>query len=70
MEYAKFEKTRPIHKQEFIEKSEEALNKCLEFWKEEGVKLEAYNTSQNASDIDDLRIALGEEKISIWGLSY
>ncbi|MGH2584685.1 MAG: alpha/beta hydrolase [Dehalococcoidia bacterium] len=32
--------------------------------------LTGYTTEQSADDIDDLRAALGEEQISLWGASY
>jgi len=35
-----------------------------------GVDLSAYNTEQSAEDIEDLRQALGVERIAIWGHSY
>lgn len=35
-----------------------------------GINLAAYNTAENADDLEDLRKALGVEKINIWGHSY
>jgi len=35
-----------------------------------GVRLEAYNTRESADDIDDVRQALGYEKVTLWGRSY
>ncbi|TIO51610.1 MAG: alpha/beta hydrolase [Mesorhizobium sp.] len=35
-----------------------------------GVDLDAYNTEENAQDINDLRIALGIEKWVLYGVSY
>lgn len=43
---------------------------CAEHWRSEGVDLAAYNTNANADDLDDLRQALGAEKISLVGHSY
>ena len=35
-----------------------------------GIDLTAYNTVENADDVDDLRKALGAERIILWGHSY
>lgn len=43
---------------------------CAEHWRSEGVDLAAYNTNANADDIDDLRQALGAERVSLVGHSY
>ncbi len=44
--------------------------KALIDFKEKGVDLRGYTTTQNANDIDDLRKALGYDKISLVGFSY
>lgn len=46
------------------------LSKCNSFWKNKGVDLSAYNTDENASDINDLRKAFNYEKIMLVGGSY
>lgn len=43
---------------------------CQNFWLDQGVELSAYNTDESASDINDLRIALGYDKIILSGGSY
>jgi len=35
-----------------------------------GIRLEAYNTRESADDVDDVRRALGYERITVWGRSY
>jgi pimeloyl-ACP methyl ester carboxylesterase len=35
-----------------------------------GINLAAVNTAEIASDLNDLRLALGYEKINLWGISY
>ena len=47
-----------------------ALKDCLSFWREKGVDLSAYNTWDNARDLDALRVHLGAEDIVLWGVSY
>lgn len=35
-----------------------------------GIRLRAYNTRESADDVDDVRRALGYERITLWGRSY
>jgi pimeloyl-ACP methyl ester carboxylesterase len=43
---------------------------CRDRWLREGVDLAAYNTVENAADLNDLRLALGYGKITLIGGSY
>jgi len=43
---------------------------CARYWAEQGVDLSAYNTMENARDLEDLRRALGAPKLSLYGSSY
>ncbi|MEW5918432.1 MAG: alpha/beta hydrolase [Gemmatimonadota bacterium] len=43
---------------------------CRRFWDSAGVDLSAYNTNASADDLEDLRKALGVEKLDLWGISY
>ena len=36
----------------------------------DGIDLRSFNTEESADDLNDLRIALGAEKMSLWGISY
>lgn len=47
----------------------ERSRSCAEFWKKEGIDLTAYNTLENAEDIELLRKSLRAEKIVLWGSS-
>ena len=47
-----------------------AARLCAERLKAQGVDLRGYTTRENAADLDDLRRALGAEKITLWGISY
>jgi pimeloyl-ACP methyl ester carboxylesterase len=38
--------------------------------KARGIDLSSYNTVENAADVNDLRLALGAEKLTLWGHSY
>lgn len=68
--YARFKQDKPITKSEYLEKTSKNINKCLQFYKENGYDLTAYNTTQSAFDIEDLRKALNAPKISLLGTSY
>lgn len=43
---------------------------CADFSRKQGIDLAGYNTNENADDIEDLRVALGAKKVSLWGISY
>lgn len=54
----------------FVKMHQNALKECLKFWEDEKIDAHGYTTLENASDLDALRIHLGAEKISLWGISY
>lgn len=64
------EQERPITKAEYLDSTLLHIKKCLSFWEAEGHDLKAYNTTESAFDVDDLRKMLGVDKISLWGISY
>ena len=43
---------------------------CMDRLSESGVDVSAYNTKESAADLEDLRLALGAETLSLWGISY
>ncbi len=43
---------------------------CSQRLAKQGVRITAYTTEASADDLDDLRRALGAEKITLWGISY
>ena len=47
-----------------------AYRTCRDRLQRAGVNLAAYNTTENAADVDDLRRALGYEQINLFGVSY
>ena len=52
--------------QEFTRRFKEAA----EYFRSQGVDLAAYNTRESAHDVDDIRKALGAEKLNLVGFSY
>jgi len=58
--------TRETAITQFIELS----RKCAARLTQQGVDLAGYSTNESADDIEDLRKALGAEKISLWAISY
>lgn len=48
----------------------ETREKCLSRLAAEGIDLAAYNSEESARDVEDLRVALGYEKINLYGQSY
>jgi pimeloyl-ACP methyl ester carboxylesterase len=58
--------TSPEAKQALLSNSRAAVEEV----RSRGIDLTAYNTNENADDIDDIRKALDVPKIVIWGHSY
>ena len=59
---AGIETDKPIQRESVIKLLQDLSEDCRAFWLNQGVDLSAYNTDENASDIDDLRSALGYKK--------
>ena len=47
-----------------------AAEECLAFWGAKGIDIHGYTTRESVADLDALRAHLGEDKISLWGISY
>jgi pimeloyl-ACP methyl ester carboxylesterase len=47
-----------------------AHRRCQAFWRESGVDLEGLTVMQAVADVDEIRTALGYDKIQIWGGSF
>lgn len=65
-----FSMTEPGSNEEYSRIMAAAHSKFAQKLKDDGVNLAAFNTRENANDIDALRRALGYEKIRLWGTSY
>ena len=55
---------------ESIKESNDAATACANRLASEGIHLGSYNSAENASDVNDLRIALGYDKLDLYGISY
>ncbi len=56
--------------EEVLQRSLKALQACRDRLTNAGIDLAAYNSYENAHDINDIRMALGYEKINLYGVSY
>lgn len=59
-----------IPQDEMLRRQEDAALKCRARLVSEGVNLDAYNSIENALDVEDLRRALGYDKFDFYGISY
>ena len=59
-----------VSDRDFLSRQRLALDECFERWTSDGVDIAGYNTLENVADIDALRMHLGAEKVSLWGISY
>jgi pimeloyl-ACP methyl ester carboxylesterase len=48
----------------------QAAEQCGAFWRSAGFDPAGYTTVESARDIDALRVQLGADKITLWGISY
>ncbi len=48
----------------------QSADECAGIWRSQGVDPAGYTTAQSVDDLEALRIALGAEKITLWGISY
>lgn len=46
------------------------LPRCWQAWTAQGVEMQGYNVVEAAADIEDLRVALGAQKLNLFGASY
>lgn len=55
---------------EAVKQSNDAVTACANRLAATGIHLGSYNSAENASDVNDLRIALGYDKLNLYGISY
>ena len=61
---------RPYEPQSALAIYEPYVRACAAYYTAEGVDLRNFNTVENAEDLEDLRVHLGAEKLTLWGTSY
>src|SRR4030095_126204 len=61
---------KPLERQELLRLYLEQSRACAQYWRSQGVDLSAYNTNENADDVEALRKALNIPKLNIFGTSY
>jgi pimeloyl-ACP methyl ester carboxylesterase len=61
---------RPLSRAGLAEAIGRAARRCADRLVAAGVALGGYDTVQSAADLDDLRRALGAERMTLWGTSY
>ena len=67
---ASFQVSRALNKDEYVAKTVESIQQCVNYWAKANIDIAAYNTTESANDIEDLRRAVRASKISLWGISY
>lgn len=65
-----FDPARPLDRGNLSDTYRRELARCIAFWRSGGVDVAGYNTAESAADLDDLRRALGVERLNLVGLSY
>lgn len=62
--------SRDVSDAEFLKMYQTGLKECLDFWAQENIDVRGYTTPENVADLEALRIHLGADKLSLWGISY
>ncbi len=60
----------PMTRDSFLTAQRTSTARLGAYWRERGVDPNAYNTVESAHDVDDLRKALGAERVNLYGASY
>ena len=61
---------RPADRAEVLEIALQQSRACAGVLRDRGIDLTGYNTIESADDVDELRSALGANKLHLWGMSY
>lgn len=56
--------------QEAVQPAADALLQCRANYQAQGIDTNAYTTTENAADLEDLRVAMGYEQWNLYGASY
>ena len=61
---------RPADHDLAVERASAWAAGCADHWEQRGVDLAAYHTLASVADLEDLREAIGAERLVLWGISY
>ncbi|MCP4662628.1 MAG: alpha/beta hydrolase, partial [bacterium] len=61
---------QPTSAEGWIDEYRLKSQRCAATWRARGVDLSGYNARESADDIEDLRRALGEPSLVLWGVGY
>ncbi len=61
---------KDLSNEEYLRLDVEAMRACRQRLQEQGIDLSAFDSLENAADIDVIRQALGYDKINLYGVSY
>lgn len=61
---------KPLTREPYVAFMREAAAQCIGSWRAAGVDLAAYDTRENALDLETLREALGAKQLKLLGISY
>jgi pimeloyl-ACP methyl ester carboxylesterase len=62
--------TKRVSDTDYTAYHRQSVLECAQFWREAGVDIEGYTTLESARDLDALRKHLGEDRVTLWGISY
>ena len=65
-----YDLAEPMTRESYLAAQRHSAARLGAYWRERGVDLNDYNTVESAHDVDDLRKALGAERINLYGASY
>ena len=65
-----YDLAEPLTRDSYLAAQQRSATRLGAYWRERGVDPNDYNTRQSAHDVDDLRKALGAERINLYGASY
>ena len=65
-----FAPDKPLSRQDALEIFRKQSRACADAFRGQGVDLTGYNTNESADDLEDVRKAIGANRISLWAISY
>lgn len=65
-----YDLSEPLTRDSYLAAQRRSASRLGAYWREQGVDPNDYNTVESAHDVDDLRKALGAERVNLNGASY